>query len=64
MRMQKNIRRRKESIMKKIKTSRLATKKNNQLPTFEDVEKDMLDAKNKNRDAKQKIKDWFTMISK
>lgn len=50
--------------MKKIKTSRLATKKNNQLPTFEDVEKDMLDAKNKNRDAKQKIKDWFTMISK
>lgn len=62
--MQKNIRRRKESIMKKIKTSRLATKKNNQLPTFEDVEKDMLDAKNKNRDAKQKIKDWFTMISK
>lgn len=62
--MQKNIRRRKESIMKKIKTRRLATKKNNQLPTFEDVEKDMLDAKNKNRDAKQKIKDWFTMISK
>lgn len=62
--MQKNIRRRKESIMKKIKTSRLATKKNNQLPTFENIEKDMLDAKNKNHDAKQKIKDWFAMISK
>lgn len=50
--------------MGKIKTSRLATKKNKQLPTFENVEKDMLDAKNKNRDAKQKIKAWFAMISK
>ena len=51
--------------MGKIKTSsRLATKKNNQLPTFENIEKDMLDAKNKDHDAKQKIKDWFAMISK
>lgn len=50
--------------MKKIKTSRLAAKKNNQLPTFENIEKDMLDTKNKNHNAKQKIKDWFAMIKK
>lgn len=50
--------------MEKIKTGRLATKKNQELPTFEQLEKELLDKKNGNKNAKKKIQDWFTLLSK
>jgi hypothetical protein len=50
--------------MEKIKTGRLATKQNQELPTFEQLEKELLDKKNGNKNAKKKIQDWFTLLGK
>lgn len=48
--------------MKQIKTNRPSVKTNKSLPTFEQLEEEMLAEKNKHKSAKQKLKDWFGML--